>query len=157
MIGEPVAVTRSPRRKPSVVSMAMQRTELSPISCATSITTVRPSRGWTRTACRMLGSLPGGNSTSTTAPITWLTAPSAPVRVPGLSLTFAIPSPYVADERSASAPPTISISSVVIIDCRTLFMYRVSESMSSPAASVAFCIAIIRAECSLALFSSTAW
>ena len=73
--------------------MAMQRTELSPISCSTSMITFRPSRGWTTTACRMLGSLPVGNSTSTTAPITWLTMPSAPDRAAVLSLTFAIPSP----------------------------------------------------------------
>src|SRR6266566_4132353 len=61
------------------------------------------------------------------------------------------------DARMASAPLTISMSSVVIPAWRTLFAYRVSASIRSPAASVAFCIAIILAEYSLALFSSTAW
>ncbi len=42
-IGAPVAITLSPRRKPSVESMAMHFTTLSPIALATSSTTVRPS------------------------------------------------------------------------------------------------------------------
>src|ERR1700682_2745407 len=64
--------------------------------------------------------------------------------------------PLQLDARIASAPLTISISSVVIPAWRTLFANRVSASIRSPAALVAFCIAIILAEYSLALFSSTA-
>jgi hypothetical protein len=61
------------------------------------------------------------------------------------------------DARIASAPLTISISSVVMPAWRTLLAKSVNASIRSPAAFVAFCIAIIFAEYSLALFSSTAW
>jgi len=40
-IGAPVSVTSAPRTMPSVLSIAMQRTVRSPISCATSSTSVR--------------------------------------------------------------------------------------------------------------------
>src|SRR5258706_1483473 len=75
-IGAPVAVTSSPRRKPSVASMAMQRTTLSPIAPSTSRTTVRPSPTLTSSASNSSGWSPGSNATSTTAPITWLTWPT---------------------------------------------------------------------------------
>src|SRR5207237_5900140 len=42
----------------------------------------------------------------------------------------------------AAAPPTISSSSAVIVAWRTLFAVSVSDLMMSPAALVAFCIAI---------------
>src|SRR5256714_5861190 len=89
-IGAPVATTLSPRRKPSVASMAMQRTTLSPIAPSTSSTTVRPSLIFTRRASNSSGWSPGGNSTSTTAPMTWLTLPS---RV--LLFVAAIDSPFL--------------------------------------------------------------
>src|SRR3984893_1695778 len=76
-IGSPVASTGSPRRNPSVEAMAMQRTVLPPTSCCTSRTTFLGgfSRVVTTIASSRFGSRPGGNSTSTTAPITWLTLP----------------------------------------------------------------------------------
>src|SRR6185437_6702471 len=75
-IGVPVATTTSPRRKPSVASIAMQRTTLSPIAPSTSSTTVRPSFVLTSRASKSSGWSPGGKVTSTTAPMTWLTLPS---------------------------------------------------------------------------------
>src|SRR5215813_6846199 len=82
LIGDPVATTTSPRRKPSVESIAMQRTVLSPVSCWTSMTTLRPSWVVTTSASIRFGSLPGGNSTSTTAPMTWLILPVTPGAAP---------------------------------------------------------------------------
>src|SRR5579859_3344474 len=75
-IGAPVATASSPRRKPSVASMAMQRTTLSPIAPSTSSTTVRPSPTLTSSASNSSGWSPGWKATSTTAPITWLTCPT---------------------------------------------------------------------------------
>jgi hypothetical protein len=75
-IGPPVALAGSPRRKPSVASIAMVRTTLSPIAPSTSRTTMRPSPVLTSSASNSSGCSPGGNSTSTTAPMTWLTRPS---------------------------------------------------------------------------------
>src|SRR5438874_3924034 len=89
-MGAPVATTLSPRRNPSVASMAMQRTTLSPMAPSTSSTTVRPSLIFTRRASNSSGWSPGGNSTSTTAPMTWLTLPS---RV--LLFVAAIDSPFL--------------------------------------------------------------
>ena len=43
LIGAPVSSTSLPRTRPSVLSIAMQRTVRSPSSCATSITSVSPS------------------------------------------------------------------------------------------------------------------
>ena len=77
-IGPPVALAGSPRRKPSVASIAMVRTTLSPIAPSTSSTTTRPSPVVTSSASNSSGCSPGGNSTSTTAPMTWLTCPSFP-------------------------------------------------------------------------------
>src|SRR5712692_4335039 len=82
--------------------------------------------------------------------------PDFPFPRPLLGVRHASPL-YVYVARSASAPPTISISSVVMPACRTLLAKRVRDSMKSPAALVAFCMAIILAEYSLALFSRTAW
>ncbi len=75
-IGPPVALTGSPRRKPSVASMAMVRTTLSPIAPSTSSTTTRSLPVVTSSASNSSGCSPGGNWTSTTAPMTWLTCPS---------------------------------------------------------------------------------
>src|SRR6266571_8704153 len=75
-IGVPVATTTSPRRKPSVASIAMRRTTLSPIAPSTSSTTLRPLFVCTSRASNSSGWSPGGKVTSTTAPMTWLTLPS---------------------------------------------------------------------------------
>ena len=75
MIGAPVSVTSTPRTKPSVASIAIVRTTDSPKCCDTSSTRFSFSLEMlafeTVSAFRILGSLPGGNSTSTTGPITW--------------------------------------------------------------------------------------
>jgi len=57
---------------------------------------------------------------------------------------------------SASAPPTISISSVVTLACRARFIASVSLSIMSDAFLDALSIAVIRAPCSLAVASSIA-
>src|SRR5690606_4124538 len=57
----------------------------------------------------------------------------------------------------ASAPPTISSISLVMASCRALLKRRVRSSTSALAFSVALRIATIRAECSLASASTTAW
>ena len=70
----PVSRTSAPRTRPSVESMAIVRTVFSPRCCATSRTRFQ---GWSLmavlvavSALKMAGSLPSGNSTSTTAPMT---------------------------------------------------------------------------------------
>src|SRR5438445_515593 len=60
---------------PSVESMAMHRTTLSPMSDATSSTTIRPSAVFTSSASNSSGWSPGSNWTSVTAPMTWLIRP----------------------------------------------------------------------------------
>src|ERR1700722_4047595 len=74
-IGPPVSVTSWPRTKPSEMSIAMQRTELSPKCCATSIISFEP-LFIVSSAFRMGGRSPS-NFTSTTAPITCVTWPTA--------------------------------------------------------------------------------
>src|SRR5580698_3829687 len=74
VIGPPVSTTSCPRTRPSVLSMATQRTVRSPSSCATSSTSVRFSI-LVCSAFWMYGSSPS-NCTSTTAPITWVTRPT---------------------------------------------------------------------------------
>src|SRR6202035_123348 len=84
-IGAPVARTASPRRTPSVVSIAMVRTVLLPRLCCTSRTRrVPPSRSIS-SASRISGNRSPLNSTSTTGPITCTTAP-----VPDFNSTTAI-------------------------------------------------------------------
>src|SRR5439155_15963778 len=58
--------------------------------------------------------------------------------------------------RSASAPPTISMISVVMVSCRARFMTRVRFVIRSSALSVAAFIARWRAACSDAAASSIA-
>src|SRR5467141_3193622 len=89
-IGPPVAFTGSPRRKPSVASIAIVRTTLSPMAPSTSSTTVRPSPVLTSSASNSSGCSPGGNSTSTTAPITWLTWPSLLVFLSAFGTCFVL-------------------------------------------------------------------
>src|SRR4051812_31838258 len=78
-MGEAVLVTGVPRARPSVVSMAMQRTVFSPRCCATSMTRLSFSLEMvalvTLSAVYTSGRPPGGNSTSTTGPRTWVTRP----------------------------------------------------------------------------------
>ena len=69
----PVSVTTIPRTKPSVLSIAMVRTEFSPRCCATSRTRRLPLLSNSR-ADKIDGKSPS-NLTSTTAPITWDTRP----------------------------------------------------------------------------------
>src|SRR6267142_3766762 len=89
-IGPPVARAGSPRRKPSVASIAMVRTTLSPMAPSTSSTTVRPSPVLTSSASNSSGCSPGGNSTSTTAPMTWLTRPSLVFFFSGVDACFVL-------------------------------------------------------------------
>ncbi len=100
----PVSRTSAPRTRPSVESMAMARTVFSPRCCATSRTRFH---GWsliaglvTVSALKMAGSLPSANSTSTTGPMTCVMRPLL-----GMVRFYPL---------SASAPETISISSVVM-------------------------------------------
>src|SRR5262245_32042054 len=83
-IGWPVSVTSWPRTRPSDVSMAMVRTVDSPRCCATSST-----RRWppfvVSSAFRIAGRCPS-NCTSTTAPMTWVTFPTALVW--GVAISF---------------------------------------------------------------------
>ncbi len=78
-ITSPVFVAGCPRTRPSVVSMATQRTVFSPRCCATSSTRLSSRSSMlallTRSAVKISGSVPGGNSTSTTGPMTWRTFP----------------------------------------------------------------------------------
>src|SRR6185312_2995602 len=79
VMGLPVSTTSWPRTRPSVVSMAMARTAFSPRCWATSNTRrtglpVLASVLVVSSAFRMAGSSPS-NSTSTTAPMTWLRRP----------------------------------------------------------------------------------
>src|SRR5215468_6668761 len=78
-IGLPVFFTGSPRERPSVVSMATVRTVFSPRCWATSRTrfpSVLEMEGLvTRSAVKISGRSPGGNSTSTTGPRIWVTFP----------------------------------------------------------------------------------
>jgi hypothetical protein len=77
VIGPPVSTTVWPRTRPSVESIAMQRTVFSPRCCATSRT-----RRWpllsVSSAFRICGRW-SVNCTSTTAPITCATLPSGPL------------------------------------------------------------------------------
>src|SRR6266446_5253323 len=104
-IGAPVACTGSPRRMPSVASIAMQRTTLSPMSEETSRTILRPSTV-TSKASNSSGWAPGSNSTSTTAPMTWLIQPSRGVFLSALgdfALVFAIRAPPSSRARGLGA------------------------------------------------------
>ncbi|KAL0904519.1 hypothetical protein M5K25_026643 [Dendrobium thyrsiflorum] len=79
VIGDPVFNTLCPRTSPSVPSMAIVLTMFSPKCCATS-NTRRIGLSSTSRAVRIGGS-PSSNRTSTTAPITWHTRPTAPAPV----------------------------------------------------------------------------
>ena len=74
-----VSRTAWPRTKPSVESIAMVRTVFSPKCCATS-NTKRFSPFMVSSALRIFGRSPS-KATSTTAPVTCVTRPVAPLRV----------------------------------------------------------------------------
>ena len=77
VIAAPVSRTSVPRARPSVVVIATARTQLLPRCCWTSHTSGSwPSR-MISTALKMDGSLPAGNSMSTTGPVIWITRPFA--------------------------------------------------------------------------------
>src|SRR5438132_2634068 len=79
-MGAPVLITGVPRTRPSVGRSAIVRTSDSPMCWATSqvIVVVVPSRVTSVViAVKISGSWPGGNSTSTTGPITRTTLPFA--------------------------------------------------------------------------------
>ena len=80
VIRSPVSVTSISRTRPSVASMAMVLTVLSPRWEATSSTRLSASSliaGLvTVSALRIAGTWPAGNTTSTTAPIIWLILPT---------------------------------------------------------------------------------
>ena len=75
VIGAPRFVTDCPRTRPSVASIAIVRTVFCPRCCATSRTRRDPLLSVSR-AFKIAGNSPT-NSTSTTAPITWLILPPA--------------------------------------------------------------------------------
>ena len=134
---------------PSVGLRAIARIIPSPMCCATSQVTVcvSPSRATSiRSAVWISGSPSGGNSTSTTGPITRATRPCASV---SSAMSHSL-------EARASAPPTISMISVVISSWRARLACRVSTLMSSSALSVAAAIARCRAAFSEAADSSSA-
>jgi len=79
MMGAPVFFTGMPRTKPSVVSMATQRTVCSPKCCATSMTRlsgVASMAGLLRVSAVLIsGRSEPSNFTSTAGPMTWTTLP----------------------------------------------------------------------------------
>ena len=97
----PCSSPRAPRLRPSVGFMAMARTRLSPMCCATSavISMVSPSTSTVNVRAKLIsGSASGGNSTSTTGPAMATMRPSlsrgwlrcmlnvSPVQSSGLSM-----------------------------------------------------------------------
>ena len=83
LMGAPRSTASMPRASPSVVLMATVRTQLLPRCCWTSQTTGSPAVSM-RTALKMAGSCPAGNSTSTTGPVMAMTRPTAPASGSGL-------------------------------------------------------------------------
>src|SRR2546422_6292174 len=93
-IGPPVFFTCWPRTRPSVESMAMQRTVFSPRCCATSMVRLSDLSEipWFETvkAVKISGSDPGGNSTSTTDPITCVTLPNFAVSLSATAIVTSL-------------------------------------------------------------------
>ena len=114
VIGPPVSSTSWPRVRPSVPSMAMVRTVVSPSCWATSSTSRLPCTSVV-SALRMAGSVfSSSNWTSTTAPITCDTRPTATFSLDTVSVIGSAPQGQVGGAQMASAPEMISISSLVI-------------------------------------------
>ena len=152
VIGPAGVVHREPRTRPSVGFRAIARTVESPMCWATShviVVVSPPSSTSTVSAVLISGSSFGGNSTSTTGPITRTTRPLACVSVVRHRHSSAAAA-------RASAPPTISMISVVISSWRARFACRVRILISSSALSVAAFIARRRAAFSEAADSSSA-
>ena len=158
--------------------MATVRTQLLPRCCCTSQMMESPFSRSTVTALKIDGSLPAGNSMSMTGPVMAMTLPTAPFvvflsgaamamwwvlleRGAGSPARWGSGSGWLGGGRSgvraAFAPVAISIISRVMLAWRTLLYVSVRSSMSSSAFSVAFFIATMRADCSLAVSSRTAW
>ena len=117
-IGPPVSSTSLPRVRPSVASMAIVRTVNSPSCCATSSTSLRPPTSVV-SAFRIGGSdFSSWNCTSTTAPSTWVTRPTATFSFTLASFISSLPRRSLSVRQTASAPEMISISSLVICACR---------------------------------------
>ena len=76
-MGWPVGTAAMPRLRPSVESIATQRTVSSPMCCCTSTTSVRPFSRLISSASWIRGSSPSSTlkCTSTTGPTTWVIYP----------------------------------------------------------------------------------
>ena len=163
--------TGAPRLRPSVGFMAMARTRLSPMCWATSATivVVSPSTSVSNSRAQLIsGRLSGGNSTSTTGPTMATMRPSLRPVWPAWAVTLTA---LLADSRllrvvvvvlacwpwaMPSAPPTISMISVVMVSWRARLAIRSRLVISSLALSVADFMARCRAACSDAAASSRA-
>ncbi len=161
VIGDLVSVARIPRRRPSVEDMATQRTVLLPRCCmdsrVKSIFWVRValiSSSWSSLVILMALKKIREHAGSK------LDVYYRADNLNDMAIIFALHrSPYLLTTIypfSASAPPTISESSLVIAACRALLNDRVKWSIISTAFSEAAPMAIMRAACSLALDSSRA-
>src|SRR4030042_2099702 len=117
-MGAPRSSAEAPRRMPSVLPMARQRTQLLPRCCCTSATILLPSTAIS-TALLTDGSSSPGNSTSTTVPMTCTTLPLAmasplfgrrcgPPAVPELTCQF-LPAARVGHERLQAPPDVVTL------------------------------------------------
>ena len=164
MIGAPVSLAFMPRTRPSVISIEIQRTTLSPRCSATS--TIKLS-SWSliaglviKIAFKMLGSFPSSKVTSTTGPMTWTIFPIFIT----ISLQIVVLWNFIRDKlprkcypfARASVPPTISINSAVIAACLALFILRVKDLINSSQLLVALSMAAILAPFSPADVSRSA-
>ena len=137
-----------------MVSIATQRTVRSPRCCATS--TVRLSGlslidGFVMRSAVLISGSPPENSTSTTGPMTWTILPW----LRDLPCSWCVLWSFAYPLR-ASAPPTISISSLVIAAWRARLYCERQLTIISLAFLVAFSIAVMRAPNSEAIDSSRA-
>ena len=140
-MGAPVAVTHMPRPRPSLGESMMQRTVSPPTCWATSITWRLPSSSTSR-ASLSSGRSPSGKATSTTGPMTctmvplfscivrkipfraWIAPQSRRLTGRRKSQRHSCFAPEPAgtssrpDHSAAWAPPTTSVISWVMADCR---------------------------------------
>ena len=84
-MGLPLSTTSAPRVSPSVAPMARQRTQLLPTCCSTSKMSFSSLSSISKPLNRS-GISSGGNSTSTTVPIIWMTFPLVPSAISSLRL-----------------------------------------------------------------------
>src|SRR6266496_1761365 len=117
LIGAPVFSTGAPRTSPSVGFRAMARTTDSPMCCATShviVSVTSPSVRFTFSAVLTSGRFSGGNSTSTTGPITATIRPCrcpSPLALSAISLTLR----FVASRRLLVDPRRAGRSSRLLL------------------------------------------